>query len=530
MMKTRVLLLSFICYVGALSSFAQPGQLDPDFGGGDGWVTTTLYSNLPAQGNAVAVQTDGKILVCGYTKASDGKSYGYLLRYKADGALDDSFNGTGKILIPSSYPSAGSSAIVIQPDKKILITLVANDSMNARFFLYRFNIDGSPDITFSDDGVTQDSLGAKYLWARAIALQPDGKILLGGYVGYGNDLFDRFWIERFLPNGVPDHSFDGDGLVITTVGEAYTGLSNLLVQGDGKIVATGYATFNGNDDFVAVRYNSNGSLDHSFSGDGIANATISGGDDRSYDAALQPDGKIVLVGHAFSSSTGHSGFAAARFNSDGTLDLNFHGNGMVQVMVSEHADGGRCVVLQPDGKIVIGGYAHSDITGGFDMALVRLNPNGIPDFDFDGDGVKIYEDDDMTESDLAQLALQPDGKIVGTGLIRFGFLNTIRVSRFITGLTTGTQEESMPVTEVHLYPNPVTEKVVVNYTLDKAQTISISLCDLQGRIVRKLLSSVERNIGRHTETLSVNQSLPPGNYFVMMQAKEWLKAMEVMIE
>jgi len=529
-MKSLYIFLFFLAMQGTVNTYAQAGHYDPDFGGGDGWISTTLYENQPSQGDAIAVQSDGKILVSGYTKASDNKWYGYLLRYKSDGLLDSSFNGTGKMLIPSAYPNSGSEAIIIQPDKKIIISVLASDSMHTRFFLYRFNIDGSPDLTFSGDGFTGDSLGARDLSAYAMAIQPDGKILVGGYVEYDNDLFDRFWVERFLPNGNLDHSFDGDGLVMTKVGEDYSGLSNLFIQGDGKIIATGYATFNSNYDFVAVRYNSNGSLDHSFSGDGIATASISTGDDRSSDAALQPDGKIVLVGEGFSSATGLDAFAAARFNSDGTLDQGFHGNGMVQILVSGHSDGGRCVVLQPDGKIVIGGYAHSEIQGGFDMALVRLNANGIPDFDFDGDGVKIFEDDDMTESDLARLALQPDGKIVGTGVVRFGFLNTIRVARFITGLTTSTKDDFLPIAEVSLYPNPVHEKIMLNYNLDKTESISINLCDVQGRVIQQLLSSIERNPGHHVEELNIQQGLPAGNYIVNIQTRAGVKALKIVME
>ncbi len=415
-MKSLYIFLFFLFLLGHRSLQAQAGSLDPEFGGGDGLVSTAIYSNQRCEGNVTAIQGDGKILVSGYTRATDGNDYACLIRYNPDGTLDPSFNGTGNILLTTPFPYSYGCEVLIQPDKKILMTLEANDSTHSKMYLYRFMEDGTPDQSFHSDGRIEDTFGAKYLGANGLALQADGKILVGGYVEYAKDTFDRLYVCRFLPNGTPDNTFDGDGIVITPVGENYSSLKSLLVLPDGKIIAVGYATFNGYYDFVALRYNSNGSLDHSFNNTGIQQVAFTDHDDLAYAAALQPDNKIILAGRAYDSSTGWPKMAVARLNADGTLDSGFHGNGMVTINVSSYADAIRALLLQPDGKIVLGGYAHSALKGGSDMALVRLNGNGMPDPDFNGDGVKVFEDNAEISSIISSLAMQSDGKIVATGV------------------------------------------------------------------------------------------------------------------
>ncbi|HXR80555.1 MAG TPA: hypothetical protein VN763_06540, partial [Saprospiraceae bacterium] len=273
MMKALPTILSFLAVLGTMNSYSQDGSLDPDFGGGDGMVSTSFYANQRSQAFGVAVQNDNKIVVGGYTRAPDEKEYAILMRYQADGQLDNSFNGNGKIIIPPPYGLASCRKVIVQPDQKIVMVVASRDTADVQLGMYRFLENGVPDNTFDSDGEVHTSWGAKYLSATALTLQPDGKILVGGYIGLDNDSIDQFYVARYLTNGMPDHSFDGDGIVITTVGENYTHLNEILVQPDGKIIAVGQGYFNGSDDYAVVRYNEDGSLDPSFSDDGIASVS-----------------------------------------------------------------------------------------------------------------------------------------------------------------------------------------------------------------------------------------------------------------
>jgi uncharacterized delta-60 repeat protein len=328
---------------------------------------------------------------------------------------------------------------------------------------------------------------------------------------------------------MPDPSFDGDGLVITTVGDNWTHLNKILVQTDGKIIAVGQGSFNGSDDYAIVRYNTNGSLDHSFSDDGIASVSLSVEEDRALGAALQPDSKIVLGGYSRNVATGYNEFSAVRLNFDGTLDNSFNGDGKVIISITADSDEARSLARQPDGKILLGGYAHSAMNGGADMAIVRLDENGVPDFTFDGDGVAVYSDNEETSSILSSIALQPDGKLVMTGWERINGLNQVRVARIITGLTTSVQDPDITATQVALFPNPVTEIVHLQYELKRDEIINIDLCDLQGKNVQRLLPATPRATGSHFEKLNIHQSLPPGIYLLNLQSQHWIKSIKVIV-
>ncbi|MEP6792852.1 MAG: T9SS type A sorting domain-containing protein, partial [Saprospiraceae bacterium] len=206
----------------------------------------------------------------------------------------------------------------------------------------------------------------------------------------------------------------------------------------------------------------------------------------------------------------------------------FDGDGISIIDASGHYDGAASILLQPDNKIVLGGYAHSDIEGG-NMALVRLNSNGIRDFSFDGDGISEFAACNSSDF-IYGMAMQADGKIIAAGLLRNGFYNNIAVARFLTGLTVSTKEETIPLKSISLYPNPICEKIFMEYDLEKEESITIKLLDIQGRLVETLLPLSDRSPGQHTETLSVHQLPSPGNYFVSLETRHNSEVLMVVVK
>jgi uncharacterized delta-60 repeat protein len=252
---------------------------------------------------------------------------------------------------------------------------------------------GDLDPTFSGDGKQLTSFGGS---ATAVAVQPDGKILVAGSSGY------RFALARFNPNGSLDKTFSRDGLQATDFAGAVGVASDVALLPNGKIVAVGTAT-RGAGNFALARYNHNGSLDTSFSGDGKQTTDFGGdpefGPEGATSVAIRRDGKIIAVG----SSDGY--FALARYNSNGSLDANFAGDGK-QTDVGGRAEG---VAIQPDGKIVAVGFTDTA------FALARYNPSGFLDTSFSGDGKQTTEFDNSTRAAAEDVALQPNGKIVAAG-------------------------------------------------------------------------------------------------------------------
>ena len=523
-MKSLFLLFTSL-QIFVINLDAQSIGPDSLFGGGDGMVYTSIFPDQPSEADGITLQSDHKILITGSTRTPNGYDHAFIARYNEDGSVDNSLNGTGIILLDLQENSY-SNSILVQPDGKILVGVESSDSTGQMAWVLRFNENGTPDNSFDGDGKVSSPLYRK-TGVDALVLQPDGKILFGGYAASAGYI-DSFLIIRLLSNGAFDHSFDGDGILKFGVGEEYANVTSLMVQPDGKIIAAGFAVFNWNEDFTIARFNANGTLDQSFSGDGILSMTFSYGDDRVKEGLLQPDGKIVVAGFALNPINEKNDFAIARVNPDGTLDDSFHGNGMALTYITAYADGAYSLLRQPDGKLVMGGLAHSDLPQyGYGLTFARVNSNGLLDNTFDGDGVYTLENEMGTESLIYGMSLQPDGKIISAGIFRVNPLNKLMLFRITTGLSTATHEVDQLITNVSLYPNPVTKSMVLNYSLDKSQHIQFIVCDATGKIVDQLSGIEERTVGSHEEHLHLNKSLAPGNYYLMMKTNGGVKAIPI---
>lgn len=381
---------------------AAPGDLDPTFSG-DGKVLTGIADDDRA--NDVAVQSDGKIVSVGASADySVTESHFALTRHHTDGTPDTDFGGDGTVTTPINNMDpdlqwSEAHAVALQPDGKIVVAGTSwRGSENCCWFtVARYNTDGTLDSGFGggDGRVFTDFGGPDE--ARAVAVQPDGKIVAAGSAG------GQVALARYNADGSPDTGFGGgDGQVST---DPAPGLPEeggdgraLALQSDGKIVVGGQVGTT-RFDFVVLRYNPGGTLDTGFSGDGIERTDF-GAYESVEGLAVQPDGKIVAAG-------GSSGrFALVRYNTDGPLDTGFDGNGRVLTPGGEAAD----VALQPnDGRIVVAG---SNGPGG-DVAVLRYNPDGTQDTGFGTGGVAAA---DFGGGDAAQgVALQADGKIVAAG-------------------------------------------------------------------------------------------------------------------
>jgi uncharacterized delta-60 repeat protein len=247
------------------------------------------------------------------------------------GALDTSFGSGGKVITGSGYDNV-AYGVAIQPDGKIVAAgksrkfAVNGADYDYDFTLARRNADGSPDGSFDGDGIVTTAFGSAYDYARAVALQPDGKIVAAGFSSNGAN--DDFALARYNPDGSLDTGFDGDGKVTTALGSSYDDAYALALQPDGKIVVAGSSSNGTNNDFALARYNPNGSLDASFDADGKLTTAIGSYFDSVYAVALQPDGKIVAAG--YSSDGQNYAFALARYlGSTLTVSKSGAGSGTV---------------------------------------------------------------------------------------------------------------------------------------------------------------------------------------------------------
>lgn len=254
---------------GAMALFTttavgQPGTLDGDFDA-DGKLITAIGTGDDFC-YAVAVQPDGKVLAVGYSMNANDPDFA-IIRYNIDGTLDNSFDADG-IVTTDFGDWDEATSVALQSDGKIVVAGYAFNGSTFEFALARYNTNGSLDTTFATTGKMTTDVGFGDDFGQAVAIQSDGKIVVSGGSDAGSGSGD-FAVVRYDATGITDGSFGSGGVVVTDFASGGATNNGMAIQTDGKIVLSG-GLDNGSDiDFVTVRYNSDGSLDLTFSVDGI---------------------------------------------------------------------------------------------------------------------------------------------------------------------------------------------------------------------------------------------------------------------
>ena len=378
----------------------KAGDLDLAFGTG-GKVTSAFRSGDDCAYSAV-VQSDGKILVAGYTVDEGNNNYDFALaRYQADGSLDTSFGIGGKVTTDVAeglhYGDFGRS-IALQSDGKILVAGEADYKGSYAFALARYHANGTLDTSFGDAGTVRSSAG----YAKTVLVQNDGKILLAGQFGID------FGVERYLPNGTLDTSFGSGGKVTTDLknGRGADYAQAAALQSDGKIVVVGYGPGDGDYDIALVRYLLDGSLDPAFGNGGEVMTPVGTYHDLGWNVAVQSDGKIIVAGEV------RGDFALLRYLTDGSLDAGFGTAGIVMTPIGNYDASAKSLAVQGDGKIVMAGYVGNGQN--YDFALARYLSNGALDSSF-GTGGKVVTPIGNGHDYGRSVVLQADDHIVVAG-------------------------------------------------------------------------------------------------------------------
>lgn len=261
----------------------------------------------------------------------------------------------------------------MQADGKIVAAGYSWNGSNYDFALVRYHADGSLDSSFHGDGKLTTSFGGSDDVATEMAIQADGKLVVVGYTNIGG--YYDFAVARYNSDGSLDTTFDGDGKLTTSVGPEYDVAESAVIQPDGKIVAAGHSSIGTNNDFALVRYTPDGTLDTSFDADGKLTTPIGIAKDIAYSVALQADGKLVAAGYC--SNGTNNDFAVVRYNSDGSLDDTFDFDGKFTTSVGPADDVVNSAAIRADGKIVVAGYSSTGTSQQFAIALL-LGDNHAP--------------------------------------------------------------------------------------------------------------------------------------------------------
>ena len=407
---SRVLLAVFALAIGIGAPPARavldgdaiflPSRITTDFDGGEDSVA------------AVAVQSDGRLLAAG-TATVDGAGRFAVARYLPAGVLDPTFGVDGKATALVGRSSRANAA-VLQRDGNIVVAgmAIGDSDIAGQFALARFLSDGRLDPSFGSAGtvITNfDGLPRTDI-VQAIAIQPDGKVVVAGSTMTGGIGDSMFALARYLPDGRLDRTFDDDGLLTAEFGPGLDAAQAIAVQPDGKIIVTGRGTWCGP---ALVRYLPDGQPDPSFTPEAPERRTAGICDASS--VALDRDGNIVIAGTAAGSVLE---LGVARYRPDGTPDPSFGRHGEVSTRIGRQA-GASAITIQPNGKIIAAGVADVGTDRfRYAFAITRYRPDGSLDATFDGDGIAITDFSAYTD-EAAAVTITPTGQIVAGGQAAF---------------------------------------------------------------------------------------------------------------
>ena len=410
-------------------AFAAPGDLDRSFGS-RGKVVTQLGKGHASALDVLVVSND-RIVVGGSSEPKGGTGTVLtLVRYKADGSVDPTFGKKGVVTTPLGA-FAGVNALALQSDGKIVAGGHTSTGANTDFVLTRYNEDGSLDTTFSGDGIVTTDLSAATDTLQDVAISPDGKIVAVGQFFTGNR-YDGA-VVRYHSDGSLDTTFDGDGIATVSISGEGDELYSVAVQSDLKIVAGG--SLETPPSGMLVRLTENGAFDPTFDGDGIAVVPVGAGSSI-FSLLLEPDGQIVAggVGILLDGITYRHDFVVARYNTNGSLDTNFGTGGVVTTDIDANTDIVLDLQRQSDGKIVAAGYTEPRYD--VDFAVVRYQENGTLDPTFGTGGIvrtnfgRLQNSRRNTIDYAYGAAIQSNGRILLVGTSNKGSTSRRRVDRF----------------------------------------------------------------------------------------------------
>lgn len=494
--------MSLLGLLLASHSFGQPaGSLDPSFG--NGGMTLVSTSNVQDEAHAVILQQDGKILVAGHTLSTvTGKDF-ILLRFESDGTADASFGNSGLVTTDLQLGSDDVAyAIDLQPDGKIILAGSSDNGSQQDAAVVRYNTDGTIDSTFGTNGRALLDFDSQQLdEIRVVKVHAlTGNIVVGGSSIISSSLAKPV-VARFLSSGIPDSTFDNEGIRLLWINsldnQYYNSVEDLTVLPNGKISAIGWRDFPGlswSSDYWACRINSDGSMDNSFSTDGV-NVYNGGfnGHDRAYGMYLKPDNGIVLAGGGYVSNIKYD-FTLFEVNADGTV-----GSLSTGASFSSTTDD-IAYSLSMD---IVGNYVLAGATGtssAKSFALARFLPNGSLDNSFGTGGKVTTTFAGYPINECFDATIQPDNKIVAVG----NATSDIVVARYLGEDVVAVGDQLQQSVEV--YPNPTNGSVylrIPNSAIGNTYTLS----DLRGRELLK------GEFQGNQSTLSLDQ-FAPGIYLL----------------
>ena len=475
----KKLLLLGIVLVNATNIYSQAGSLDSSFGTG-GKVVTSINSGAD-KAYAVALQTDGKIVVAGMTtSASTGKDFA-CLRYNSNGTLDTTF-GTGGIV--TNDVQTGSDDVVysiaIQSDGKIILAGFSDDGSNKNAAIIRLNATGTLDASFGTSGkVLTDFITNRADEIKTVKIHTlTGNIVVGGTSSLTSTNSQAI-IARYTSAGLLDTTFNTTGKVLlddaSGTGTYYNIIEDLAVKSNGKISAVGWINQQGlqwSANYYGCRINNNGTMDTSFSTDGyiVTNGGFNA-DDKSFSMILNSDDSVLYSGGGYLSTLEYDYFLGL-YDSTGSTAV---GKALFDYgsLVKDISYG---MGIDSTGKIVLAGSNVTSITNST-FGIARVNANYTVDSTFGTAGKVTTIFGTNTTNEAFDMVIQTDDRIIAVGYTG----NDFAIARY-NGNTLSNNEFELN-NQITLYPNPVKNQLNIELLNTQSNIDSYKIIDINGRTI-----------------------------------------------
>lgn len=505
---TKKHLFSLLCAgLSVVTATAQmPGVLDPNFG--NNGIVVTSAGNGNDQAFAVAVQPDATIVVAGSTYINPNNQSDFLLmRYLSNGTPDLNFGTNGQVTTDFGASDDESRAVAIQPDGKIVVagyTLGTSGGFN--FAVARYLTNGAPDTGFGTSGAVIVDVGSTD-FCLAMILQPDGKIVLAGrsYNGSTSD----FALVRLLTNGTLDNSFGTDGKVRVDLFNENESINAIALYANGSIAAAGETSTANSGAFAVAKFTPAGALDNTFGDGGKIRTPIGTLSDAAYAVAIQADNKLVVAGQSNSATI--SDLAVVRYLSNGTPDNSFSGDGILLDDISPLGDYGFAVHMQTDGKIIVAGSSSGNQE---DVALFRYASDGLPDPDFGTNG-RVLTDAGTSQQDRALALIVRNGKLIVAGQTgNFGNYDVL-LAQYEQGTVSSVASVPPDAVAAQVYPNPARSQATLALTLAQPDAFWVRMYNAQGQCIGQWETG-PLPTGHHRVPLCWPEGTAPGVYRVVV--------------
>ena len=331
--------------------------------------------------------------------------------------LDPTFGGDGTVTVDTGFDDRGR-AVAVQPDGKIVIAGKSNNDS----LMIRLLANGVKDPAFGTGGIVRTDIGGGNDEGKALAIETDGSIVLAGINTVGND--GKFSLARYTDQGVLDPAFSTDGVTTAAFGPGNDEGKAVEIQADGMIVMAGQAKTGSGHDFALARFDGSGQPDATFGVGGTVTSDFGGVDQEGNSVRQQADGKLVVAG--YSGNAPNEDFAVVRYLANGMLDTSFGAAGIAKTAIGPGTDLGFAVAIQSDQRIVVAGT--SVVGGKTQFTVVRYQSSGSLDGTFGRGGIVTTEIGASDE--CTAITLQRDGRIVLAGTTGNGTTTDFVVVRY----------------------------------------------------------------------------------------------------